>query len=479
MEHFYTALHEWTARLPGSIALASRTGYMTYEDFAGNIASAASAAARNGIKPGQLVVLTGANQDAQLIIALALMRIGCRVGYTKEVGLYESSGIAIDAVIADTPIAGSKHRVLAIGRDWFKGAAGAKLDLPPPAADYSLIFSSSGSTGRPKLIEAGPKAVDHWLSEEISDSNLRDQPRFLSALGNRTMVHFYYSLTALAHGGMVIAPTDRQGRSVLDTIQLFRPDYVLMPPSTIVEALHHLDENPMAIDKVRFLRTAGAYCAPTLQQAALDRLTETFISNYGATETGRIAWGYSEDVAKIERCVGRLVETVEVAAFDSDNRQLAPGMEGEIRVKLPEGAAGIYIGDGSGQFQGFKDGWFVPGDIGLVDEDRNMIIRGRTSNVINTGGSKISPEIIEDEIRSFSQVRDVGVAGIERVEGFDDICAAIVSPSKPTLADINAHLHRRNALWPVNRIKRVPAIPKTDSGKIDRVALKKLCTDAD
>lgn len=120
---------------------------------------------------------------------------------------------------------------------------------------------------------------------------------------------------------------------------------------------------------------------------------------------------------------------------------------------------------------------FVTGDIGLVDEDNNLIIRGRASNVINLGSSKVSPELLEEEIRAFSQVRDVGVSGVDRPEGFEDICAAIVSSSKLTVDDINAHLHRRNARWPVHMIKIVPAIPKTEAGKIDRVALKRLCSE--
>ena len=126
---------------------------------------------------------------------------------------------------------------------------------------------------------------------------------------------------------------------------------------------------------------------------------------------------------------------------------------------------------------GDADGWFATGDIGLVDKDRNLIIRGRASNVINVGGSKASPELLEEDIRAFSQVRDVGVSGVDLPVGFHEICAAIVSNSKLSVDDVNRHLKRRKAQWPVDRVKIVPAIPKTETGKIDRVALKRLCSE--
>lgn len=473
MDHIFEALQDWASRFPASIALASRTSYMTYEDFVGNISSALRAATKSGIKPGQLVVLTGANADAQLIIALALLRIGCRVGYDRDLTLYDASGVAVDAVIADAPIRGVKHRVIVIGANWFRGADAIGVALPAPAADYSMIYSSSGSTGRPKLVENPP--LLHKISIDITQAELQDRPRYLSAFGNRTDATFYDSLATLSKGGMVIRATTRSGAGVLDAIQLLRPNYVLMAPSMLVDLFHHLDDKPMALSRISLMRTAGAYCAPDVQNAVVERIAERFMSSYGSVEMGWIAWGYGEDIQKTERSVGRVVEGMEVAAFGEDDRKLPPGTEGQIRAKGPDGAAGFYIGENSPQQQIFKDGWFVTGDLGMVDADQNLIIRGRFSNVINFGGSKVSPELLEEEIRSFSQVRDVGIVGLDQPQGYEQICAAIVSNSKMKVGDINAHLHRRNAHWPVHQVKNVPAIPKTESGKIDRVALKRLC----
>ena len=68
----FDAIFANARRFPGSIALASRNGYMNYADLAGNIASVAEAAVRGGIEPGQLVVPVAGNPDMELILALAL-----------------------------------------------------------------------------------------------------------------------------------------------------------------------------------------------------------------------------------------------------------------------------------------------------------------------------------------------------------------------------------------------------------------------
>jgi long-chain acyl-CoA synthetase len=82
---------------------------------------------------------------------------------------------------------------------------------------------------------------------------------------------------------------------------------------------------------------------------------------------------------------------------------------------------------------------------------------------------------MEEQILTFSQVRDVGVSGIDMPEGFQKVCAAIVTKAKLTVDDVNAHLRRREVRWPIQEIKIVEAIPRTESGKIDRTALRRLC----
>lgn len=471
LEELFDTIRLSAERFPGSIALASRTGCMNYADLVGNIASVAEAAAGSGIRSGQLVVPAFGNPDMALIVTLALMRIGCRVGYTANLGLYEASGVAVNAVVADPASAQSLGRpVVPVTPDWFKGADAAKQQIPPVAGDFSIVFSSSGSTGRPKLIELPAPAVLRRASQRTFGAGARILPAF----GSRTPDNLHDSIATLLKGGMITHPPGIRGTEILDTIQLFRPDYVCMAPSSLLDMVNVLQERLTALRKVGVLRTVGSRCSPELQDLTLEKVADTYMSNYGTVEIGWIAVGDAAQLRKGTGNAGRIIDDIEVAAFDDDGHILPPGTEGEIRAKGPEAAVGTYIGMGTSADSAFKDGWFATGDIGFVDENRNLILRGRTNNVINIGGSKVSPEEVEEHLTTLAGVIDVGVAGVDVPEGYEKIGAAVVSTASVSLDEINAYLRQRRFPWPVQEVKNVPAIPKTNNGKIDRVALRRL-----
>lgn len=470
-EEIFDAIFANARRFPGSIALASRNGYMNYADLVGNIASAAEAAARGGIRPGQLVVPVVANPDMELILVLALMRIGCRVGFTIDLRLYEASGVAVDAVVADPHSAqGIRRPVVPVTPDWFKGAGADMQGLSSAPAEFSLVFTSSGSTGRPKLIEMSPQRLVVAVAQRDYTPTIRMLPLF----GQRTSNNFHDSIATLAVGGVVIRPADVKSPTILDTIQLFRPNHIGLAPLLLADLIHTLKAYPADIQKVGVLRTGGARCAPELRRAALEQLAESYLSYYGSVETGWTVGGSFDDLQMIDNTAGKILDGADVAAFDAEGRKLPPGMEGAIRTKAPEGAVGRYIGTAATETSAFKDGWFSTGDIGLIDANRNLILRGRASNVINVGGSKVSPEEVEELILMLDKVVEVGVTGIAVPEGYEAVCAAVVGTAPVSIDELNAHLGQQDFLHSVQLVKNVAEIPKTYNGKIDRQALKRL-----
>lgn len=299
----------------------------------------------------------------------------------------------------------------------------------------------------------------------------------MAIFGSRTPLNLYDGLSALMSGGMIIRPADRAAVSVLDTVQLFRPDFMAMAPSMVHELVKQLDAQPFFFPKAQRIRTSGAYCSPTLQKAALDRICDELVMTYGSVETGFLAWGYSRDTQNIEGMVGQLLDDVELATVDDDGQILPIGRTGAIWVKVPDEALGTYIASEGPAPEALRNGWFRTGDIGRVDENRNLIIRGRATNVINVGGGKVSPEVLEDHIRTMPGVLDVGVAGVAVPEGYEKVCAALVGDGRPSVEMVSAHLIQRREFSRVHMVKYVAAIPRTQNGKIDRVALKRLCAD--
>ena len=211
---------------------------------------------------------------------------------------------------------------------------------------------------------------------------------------------------------------------------------------------------------------------PALQNAALDKIAQEFFSSYGSAEIGEIAVGYASELQAAERSVGRILDGIDVAIFDENGRQLSHGGVGVIHVKGPAGTSGTYIGNDAVGQTAFRNGWFATGDIGSVDGNRNLILRGRANSLINIGGSKVNPEVIEELLMTHDKIVDAGVAGLDVREGYQKIGALIVSTANLSIEEINAFLRQRQFRWPIQAIKQVAALPKTPTGKTDRVALK-------
>jgi acyl-CoA synthetase (AMP-forming)/AMP-acid ligase II len=100
-----------------------------------------------------------------------------------------------------------------------------------------------------------------------------------------------------------------------------------------------------------------------------------------------------------------VVETV-----DDADQPLAPGKEGLIRIRGPYNVQG-YVGDPGESARAFRNGWFYPGDIGSLTRSNLLIITGRQKTVMNIGGDKVKPELIENVLTSFEGIDEAGAFG--------------------------------------------------------------------
>jgi acyl-CoA synthetase (AMP-forming)/AMP-acid ligase II len=259
---------------------------------------------------------------------------------------------------------------------------------------------------------------------------------------------------------------------VLDASDLYRPSYVSMAPSTLVDLLTTLARTPRRTRKVAYLRLSGAYCTLATREKALCQFAEHVLTSYGATEIGRVALGDFEEIKGTEGSVGRIRDGVTVETVDENGQPLPAGSEGELRIKPPAGVAATYLGP-DGDVDVLRDGWFYPGDIGCVDlSTGQLIFTGRKSTVINIGGTKISPEIVEGTLLEMPEIEDVAVAPMASEHGYQLICALVVDGGRLTLDDVTTFLLGRKRRFPVSALRSVASIPRTDNGKIDRPAVR-------
>jgi len=163
--------------------------------------------------------------------------------------------------------------------------------------------------------------------------------------------------------------------------------------------------------------------------------------------------------------VGRAVDDVEVEIVDDRGGPLPPGHVGLVRVRghaLPAG----YIDDPAATAAAFRDGWYHPGDLGVLSADGALLLVGRADDVINCDGTKIYPAEIEAALLEHGAVAEAAAFPLA-VGGYRQIPAAAVILREPaTAAALLAFCGERLGPRAPRIIHTVRGLPKTATGKV-------------
>jgi acyl-CoA synthetase (AMP-forming)/AMP-acid ligase II len=167
-----------------------------------------------------------------------------------------------------------------------------------------------------------------------------------------------------------------------------------------------------------------------------------------------------------------------VQAVDDNGKVCKPGAEGHIRFRGDKCISG-YVGDPPGSEKFFRDGWFYPGDIGAVTAEGMLVISGRSKNIIDLGGDKINPEVIESVLLSCPGVVHAVALGRANALGIEQVWAAVEARAEVDTESIRAQCARRLApeMVPV-RVFRLAVMPRNAGGKIDRDEVRRLLDSA-
>ena len=169
---------------------------------------------------------------------------------------------------------------------------------------------------------------------------------------------------------------------------------------------------------------SGSLLSRALSERVRARMcSNLLLATYGSTEISPVAAAAAHKIADIKGAVGYLAPWVSAQSVDDANRPLGAGLEGRIRMRSHTCVDG-YLGNAEESQKFFQDGWFYPGDLGMITEDRLLVITGRENAVINLGGDKVNPETIEAVLASFPGVLHAAAfgrpddLGVERIWAF-------------------------------------------------------------
>jgi acyl-coenzyme A synthetase/AMP-(fatty) acid ligase len=198
------------------------------------------------------------------------------------------------------------------------------------------------------------------------------------------------------------------------------------------------------------------------------------MSTYGATETGGVAVAPAYAIADVPGAVGFVTPGAEVEIIDHVGNVLAADAEGAVRIRTAQIATG-YVGNPPEAKSAFRDGWFYPGDVGLLRSDGLLVIRGRETNVLNVAGDKVRPELVEEVLASSGPVVEAAAFIRANDLGIAELWAAVVARSTIDEKALRSLCEARlGPAFVPSRFVVVDALPRNEGGKLERARLSEL-----
>jgi len=468
---------------------------ISYADLIARTGRMANFIVSRGVKPGDRVAAQTEKSVEALVLYLATVRAGAvylplNTAYTIiELDYFiddaEPSLIVCDPSKADNGIQSiaaeinAKFETLdAEGKGSLSdGAAKSSAEFATVQRaddDLAAILYTSGTTGRSK---GAMLTHDNLMSNSLS---LVEYWRFTK---DDVLIHalpIYHThglfvasnVTLLSRASMIFLPK-------LDPeqiIKLFPRATVLMGVPTFYTRL--LQSPNLSKESTSHMRLFISGSAPLLAETHREwsaRAGHAVLERYGMTETN-MNTSNPYDGERVPGAVGFPLPGVSVRVTDPESgKELARDTIGMIEVKGPNVFKGYWRMPEKTAAEFRKDGFFITGDLGKIDDRGYVHIIGRGKDLVISGGFNVYPKEVENEIDALPGVVESAVIGVPHSDFGEGVTAVVVGDRKTPLdeAAVLAALEGRLAKFKMpKRVMFVDDLPRNTMGKVQKNVLR-------
>ncbi len=350
------------------------------------------------------------------------------------------------------------------------------IKLPEGGALPALILYTSGTTRMPKGVTLTHKNLTANTESIIEYLGLTEKDSLLATIN---FSYSYGNSLLLTHtkAGSKIIIENRVSYPIKVIEQLYATQVTGFSTvgSYINLLLKHEGLQPFHLQYLQYVTFAGESTnfEDIAKLKGIAPHLKIFVM-YGQTEaSARLSYLEPDLIFEKAGSIGKGIPGVTLRVVTEDG------------VDAPAWEIGEIIASGENIMQGYwnneeatqaviRDGWLYTGDLAVTDEDGYIYVKGRNDDIIKHLGHRISPVEIEAAINSCEQVLESAVVGIENNDGMQIKAFVILKNTLAGIEDINAHV--RKLLPAIKRpqiIELVNELPRTDTGKIKRSALRK------
>ena len=319
------------------------------------------------------------------------------------------------------------------------------VSAPSGDPDSPLIFLlTSGTTGQPKGIMHSDNTFLANARDLVADW-CQDEQTILCALSPSSHGMFWVGFAqTIVAGGEFVANDPPSNRSLIDWINLSEANYVMGVPTNVVDILAEQKRKPVEFAKLKTFYIAGS-AIPRSAAEGLLRQGIKPMNVYGMSEN--LSCQYTrpdDDLETLVSTVGRPGPSFRTAIFDANdsNRLLDSGELGQIGGRGASLMLGYYADQLETEKSFNRDGWFMSGDLGYIDETGCLKFAGRIKDVIIRGGKNIYPITIEDAAVHHPQIDSAAAFGVPDERLGERICLAVdcEDGAEPGCEDVLSHL---------------------------------------
>jgi acyl-CoA synthetase (AMP-forming)/AMP-acid ligase II len=429
------------------------------------------------VQPGDRVTLALGNSLAYVTAAFAVLKSGAILNPVNptlgaaELG-YVLAHAAPRLVVTDDT---SDPALRALGQSTVRAASlgegerDAPVDVAIGPDDHSTLLYTSGTTGRPKGVlfthgrtgTSGPHFIEA-LGLSGDDTILAVTPLFHGNAWGAVV-------TALYAGGTAAFPKTFSASQFWPLVHDTRAT-VLYTLGTVLAML--LAREPSEQERTNPLRIILGLGSAPIRERVIERFgVQDVLECFGSTDAGVVTITPRGVPQRAGSC-GPAVPGARIKVVGDDGRTLGPREVGEIAVESPARMAGYYK-DEAATRAAIREGWFMSGDLGYLDEDGWLYFVDRKRDVIRRGGENVSSVLVEKTLREHPRVAEVAVIGIPDPVLGQEIKAFVVASGPVTEDELRAFAAERLAKFQVPRLWEFrDSLPKTPTQRVEKYKLR-------